>query len=64
MIDRTPDFGGTYMVQKIIIGILLYLGMMVIISLFLQGCTRNEKAFDERREAEKYKAKQDSKGLV
>ena len=41
------------MVQIIIISILFYLGTMVLFSLFLQGCTKNEKAFYERIEAEK-----------
>lgn len=42
------------MVQIIIVSILFYVGLMFLFSLFLQGCTRNEKAFNERREAEKY----------
>ena len=42
------------MVQNIIIGILFYVGMMVLFSLFLQGWKKKKKAFNERREAEKY----------
>lgn len=40
--------------SNLIIGFLIYLGVLVLVSLFLQGCTKNEKAFEERLKMERY----------
>ncbi len=40
------------MIQNIFIGIGIYIGGLMLISLFLQGCTRNDKAFEKRKELE------------